>query len=128
MASSKKEFVTRSRQDLAIRKRQNSNVCSRQPLTVDLRRVDILNRYLMHPFIVDIGRCEGRCPPNYVIKSNSSDRGMMLSLYQIALGIANPLATCVPQKMTPLSILYWEESEVKLHHVPGIIIKSCFCE
>lgn len=128
MASSKKALSTRSLRDHVIRRRQTSNACLKKKLTVNLRYIDIFNRYLVHPFIVDVGRCEGGCPADDVIKSNSSQRGIMLSLYQTALGMANPLATCVPQKMIPLSILHWEDSEVKIRYVDDIIIQTCFCE
>ncbi|KAE8619495.1 hypothetical protein XENTR_v10009813 [Xenopus tropicalis] len=99
------------------------------------RRVDMIvnfedigwGNWIVYPKKYNAYRCEGACPIplNETFKpTNHAYMKSVVKLYQPEK-VECPL--CVPIKMSPLSMLYYEGDEVVLRHHQEMIVEECGC-
>ncbi|KAG7228000.1 hypothetical protein INR49_005621 [Caranx melampygus] len=73
-------------------------------------------------------RCEGSCPGPLGEDLNPTNHAYMQSLlkHYHPDRVASPC--CAPTKMSPLSMLYYENGEMLLRHHEDMIVEECGCQ
>ncbi|KAG8441200.1 hypothetical protein GDO86_006809 [Hymenochirus boettgeri] len=101
-------------------------LCRRVDMIVDFKDIGWGN-WIVYPKKYNAYRCEGACPIplNETFKpTNHAYMKSVVKLYQPER-VECPL--CVPLKMSPLSMLYYEGDEVVLRHHQEMIVDECGC-
>ncbi|NP_001079265.1 nodal homolog precursor [Xenopus laevis] len=101
-------------------------LCRRVDMIVDFEDIG-WSSWIVYPKKYNAYRCEGACPIplNETFKpTNHAYMKSVVKLYQPER-VECPL--CVPVKMSPLSMLYYEGDEVVLRHHQEMIVEECGC-
>ncbi|KAK2824257.1 hypothetical protein Q5P01_021432 [Channa striata] len=114
------------------RRRQWGNTqhrgCSRRNLRVDFADIG-WNEWVIAPKAFDAYYCAGTCgfPMSKVVRpSNHATIQSIVRAVGIIPGVPEPC--CVPEKMTPLAVLYQDESRNPVLKVyPNMSVQSCSC-
>ncbi|KAH0623545.1 hypothetical protein JD844_006416 [Phrynosoma platyrhinos] len=126
---------------------QDSSLLSLEELELRhlCRRVDFLisfekigwNSWVIYPKQYNAFRCEGTCPVPLNDDFQPSNSAYMQILEKNAFLFQSvlkyhypervPAACCVPVRLSPLSLLYYEEGRVSLGHHEDMIVEECGC-
>ncbi|XP_066303631.1 bone morphogenetic protein 3-like [Branchiostoma lanceolatum] len=103
-------------------------VCSRRPMRVDFADIG-WSDWIISPKAFDAYYCAGTCdfPMSKVMKpSNHATIQSIMRTVGITSGVPSPC--CVPDKLSSLSILYFDENRnVVLKVYPNMSVESCAC-
>ncbi|XP_053564158.1 inhibin beta B chain-like [Bombina bombina] len=108
---------------------QNSNLCCRKDYYVDFKDIG-WDDWIIKPEGYQINYCMGLCPMHM-----AGAPGMASSFHTTVLNLikANNIQTavnscCVPTKRSPLSMLYFDRSNIILKtDIPDMIVEACGC-
>ncbi|KAK2921912.1 growth/differentiation factor 10 isoform X1 [Channa argus] len=102
--------------------------CSRRNLRVDFADIG-WSEWVIAPKAFDAYYCAGKCgfPMSKVVRpSNHATIQSIVRAVGIISGVPEPC--CVPEKMTPLAVLYQDESRNPVLKVyPNMSVQSCSC-
>ncbi|XP_061692148.1 growth/differentiation factor 10 [Syngnathoides biaculeatus] len=102
--------------------------CSRKNLRVDFADIG-WSEWVIAPKAFDAYYCSGTCGfpmPKVVRPSNHATIQSIVRAVGIISGVPEPC--CVPERMSPLAVLYQEESkDLVLKIYPNMSVKSCSC-
>ncbi|XP_061645541.1 growth/differentiation factor 10 [Phyllopteryx taeniolatus] len=102
--------------------------CSRKNLRVDFADIG-WSEWVIAPEAFDAYYCSGTCGfpmPKVVRPSNHATIQSIVRAVGIISGVPEPC--CVPERMSPLAVLYQEESkDLVLKIYPNMSVKSCSC-
>ncbi|MEE6479241.1 hypothetical protein FKM82_012184 [Ascaphus truei] len=102
------------------------NLCRRVDMSVDFERIGWGN-WIVYPKKYNAYRCEGACPIPVEESFKPTNHAYMQSLVKLYQPERVECPSCVPVKMSPLSMLYYETGEVVLRHHEEMIIEECGC-
>ncbi|CAL1599682.1 unnamed protein product [Knipowitschia caucasica] len=102
-------------------------LCRRVDLQVDFNRIG-WGSWIVFPKRYNAFRCEGECPGPLGGYLNPTNHAYMQSLFQHFQPerVASPC--CAPTRMSPLSMLYFENGEMLLRHHEDMIVEECGCQ
>ncbi|XP_056153665.1 nodal-related 2 [Lampris incognitus] len=101
--------------------------CRRVDLHIDFNKIG-WGSWIIYPKKYNAYRCEGACPSPLGEDLHPTNHAYMQSLlkYYHPDRIISPC--CAPTKMSPLSMLYYENGETLLHHHEDMIVDECGCQ
>ncbi|TNM89618.1 hypothetical protein fugu_003852 [Takifugu bimaculatus] len=73
-------------------------------------------------------RCEGECPTPLDESFNPSNHAYMQSLLRHHHPHRVSCPSCVPTRLSPLSMLYFESDDLTLRHHEDMIVEECGCQ
>ncbi|XP_056425737.1 nodal homolog 2-A-like [Hyla sarda] len=101
-------------------------LCRRVDMIIDFSKIE-MGSWIIYPKKYNAYRCEGACPIplNETFKpTNHAYMKSMLKLYQPER-VECP--SCVPIRMSPLSMLYYEGNDVVVRNHEEMIVEECGC-
>ncbi|XP_030611608.1 nodal-related 2 [Archocentrus centrarchus] len=101
--------------------------CRKVDLLVDFNLIG-WGSWIVFPKKYNAYRCEGSCPSPLRVDLNPTNHAYMQSLLKHFHPdrVASPC--CAPTKMSPLSMLYYENGEMLLRHHEDMIVDQCGCQ
>uniref|UniRef100_UPI0037E7DDF6 nodal-related 2 n=1 Tax=Semicossyphus pulcher TaxID=241346 RepID=UPI0037E7DDF6 len=120
-----REQTARSLQ--ASKRGSEKSLCRRVDLHVDFNQIG-WGSWIIFPKRYNAYRCEGSCPGPLGEGLNPTNHAYMQSLlkHYHPDKVASPC--CAPTKMSPLSMLYYENGEMLLRHHEDMIVDECGCQ
>uniref|UniRef100_H2YIY2 TGF-beta family profile domain-containing protein n=1 Tax=Ciona savignyi TaxID=51511 RepID=H2YIY2_CIOSA len=116
-----------TRETPKIETNQRAPHCRRVKFEIDFERIG-WGSWIVHPKKYDAYRCEGHCGTPIISDATPTNHASIQSLLASRrpdLGIPQPC--CVPTKLAPLSILYYEDGEVKQREHEDMVVTECGC-
>ncbi|XP_078135953.1 nodal-related 2 [Sander vitreus] len=111
----------------ASKRGSEKSLCRRVDLHVDFNQIG-WGSWIIFPKRYNAYRCEGPCPGPLGEDLNPTNHAYMQSLlkHYHPDRVASPC--CAPTKMSPLSMLYYENGEMLLRHHEDMIVDECGCQ
>lgn len=121
-----RRMTTVDRNNLSERTRK-FNPCQRVPFQVDFERVG-WNEWIIYPKRYQAYRCEGHCNVGTLMVQSPTNHAFLQGFFSVArpeLGIPEPC--CVPSKLRPLSLLYFENGDIVKRDHEEMVVEECSC-
>ncbi|XP_072050669.1 nodal-like [Amphiura filiformis] len=109
-----------------MQKEMESGPCRRVPMEVDFQRVG-WEQWIIYPKNFNAYRCAGRCTGYLDSDDNPSNHAILVGLLRIRDKRRAPAPCCVPTKLSPLSILYFEKGSIVMKNHEDMIVQECGC-
>ncbi|KAF3704324.1 Nodal -like protein Nodal-related protein 1 Xnr-1 [Channa argus] len=120
-----KEQTARS---LQVYKRETENsLCRRVDMYVDFQKIG-WESWIVFPKRYNAYRCEGTCPGPLGENLNPTNHAYMQSLLKHYHPDRVAETCCAPTKMSPLSMLYFENGEMLIRHHEDMVVDECGCQ
>ncbi|XP_056627184.1 nodal-related 2 [Triplophysa dalaica] len=103
-----------------------STLCKRVDMHVDFNQIG-WGSWIVFPKKYNAYRCEGSCPNPLGEELQPTNHAYMQSLLKYYHPNRVPAACCAPTKMSPLSMLYYENEELILRHHEDMVVEECGC-
>ncbi|XP_030650263.1 southpaw [Chanos chanos] len=101
-------------------------LCRKVDMWVDFDQIG-WNEWIVHPKRYNAFRCEGECPTPLDESFNPTNHAYMQSLLKLYHPERVTCPSCVPTRLSPLSMLYYESDDVVLRHHEDMIVEECGC-
>ncbi|XP_069476454.1 nodal homolog 2-A-like [Ambystoma mexicanum] len=101
-------------------------LCRKVDMFVDFEQVGWGN-WIVYPKRYNAYRCEGLCPIPVDETFSPTNHAYMQSLLKLYHPTRVECPSCVPVKMSPLSMLYYENGEVVMRHHEDMVVEECGC-
>ncbi|TWW81944.1 nodal-related 2 [Takifugu flavidus] len=105
----------------------DKTLCRRVDLRVDFNKIG-WGSWIIFPKKYNAYRCEGSCPGPLGEDLNPTNHAYMQSLLKHYHPERVTSPCCAPTKMSPLSMLYYENGEMLLRHHEDMIVDECGCQ
>uniref|UniRef100_A0A8C4ZM74 TGF-beta family profile domain-containing protein n=1 Tax=Gadus morhua TaxID=8049 RepID=A0A8C4ZM74_GADMO len=110
-----------------VRAGGDKSLCRRVDLQVDFNQIG-WGSWIIFPKRYNAYRCEGDCPSPLGEDLNPTNHAYMQSLLKHFHPDRVVSPCCAPTKMSPLSMLYYENGEMLLRHHEDMIVDECGCQ
>lgn len=84
-------------------------------------------KWIMHPKKFNARFCSGVCPSPIDVQYKPTNHALLQTLMRIKRPQSAPLPCCVPIKLKPISMLYFEHDEIVVRHHDDMIASECGC-
>ncbi|KAM7018065.1 southpaw [Tautogolabrus adspersus] len=101
-------------------------LCRRVDMWVDFDHIG-WDEWIVHPKRFNAYRCEGECPSPLDDSFHPTNHAYMQSLLRHHHPERVSCASCVPTRLSPLSMLYYESDDLALRHHEDMIVEECGC-
>ncbi|KAL6114169.1 uncharacterized protein ACO6RY_05005 [Pungitius sinensis] len=101
-------------------------LCRKVDMWVDFEHIG-WDEWIVHPKRYNAFRCEGECPTPLDDSFNPTNHAYMQSLLQYHHPERVSCPSCVPTRLSPLSMLYYENDDLALRHHEDMIVEECGC-
>ncbi|XP_036382147.1 nodal homolog 2-A-like [Megalops cyprinoides] len=101
-------------------------LCRKVDMWVDFDQIG-WNEWIVYPKRYNAFRCEGDCPSPVDESFNPTNHAYMQSLLKLYHPERVTCPSCVPTRLSPLSMLYYENDGVVLRHHEDMIVEECGC-
>jgi hypothetical protein len=109
----------------SIQSKQISGPCSRHDLFVDFNQLSF-GAWVIEPKRFNAGICRGDCPNPLSRLFYPTNHAMLLSLlHERGDSIQQP--SCVPVRLRPLDLLYYDRRELVIKRHQGMQVEECGC-
>ncbi|KAJ8365724.1 hypothetical protein SKAU_G00145550 [Synaphobranchus kaupii] len=108
------------------RRGTTKSLCRKVDLHIDFNTIG-WGSWIVFPKRYNAYRCEGTCPNPVGEDFKPTNHAYMQSLLKYYHPERVPPACCAPTKMSPLSMIYYENGEVLLRHHEDMIVDECGC-
>ncbi|XP_043537636.1 nodal homolog isoform X1 [Chiloscyllium plagiosum] len=105
---------------------RDQSLCRRMDMEVNFDRIG-WGGWVIHPKSFNAYRCGGECPSPLDETFMPTNHAYMQSLLKSFHPERVPCTSCVPVKMSPLSMLYYKNWDVVLSHHMDMIVEECGC-
>uniref|UniRef100_A0A8C1LBW7 Nodal-related 2 n=1 Tax=Cyprinus carpio TaxID=7962 RepID=A0A8C1LBW7_CYPCA len=105
---------------------EKSSMCRRVDMHVDFNQIG-WSSWIVFPKKYNAYRCEGSCPNPLSEDLHPTNHAYMQSLLKYYHPSRVPSACCAPTRMSPLSMLYYENGELILRHHEDMLVEECGC-
>ncbi|XP_043938175.1 nodal homolog [Protopterus annectens] len=103
-----------------------SPLCRKVDMYVDFDQIG-WGGWIVYPKRYNAYRCEGDCPSPVDESFKPTNHAYMQSLLRLYHPNRVPCPFCAPVKLSPLSMLYYENGDVLLRHHEDMIVEECGC-
>ncbi|XP_037536016.1 southpaw [Nematolebias whitei] len=101
-------------------------LCRRVDMWVDFDHIG-WDEWIVHPKRYNAYRCEGQCPSPLDESFSPTNHAYMQSLLRLHHPDRASCASCVPTRLSPLSMLYYESDDLTLRHHEEMLVEECGC-
>ncbi|XP_029916373.1 southpaw [Myripristis murdjan] len=101
-------------------------LCRRVDMWVDFDQIG-WDEWIVHPKRFNAYRCEGECPVPLDESLHPTNHAYMQSLLRLNHPERVSCPSCVPTRLSPLSMLYYENDDLVLRHHEDMIVEECGC-
>ncbi|CAL8247748.1 unnamed protein product [Merluccius merluccius] len=101
-------------------------LCRKVDMWVDFEQIG-WDEWIVHPKRYNAYRCEGQCPTPLEESFQPTNHAYMQSLLRLHQPGRVSCPSCVPTRLAPLSMLYYENDDVVLRHHEDMIVEECGC-
>ncbi|XP_043094633.1 southpaw [Puntigrus tetrazona] len=101
--------------------------CRRVDMWVDFDQIG-WDEWIVHPKRYNAYRCEGECPSPLDESYNPTNHAYMQSLLKLYHPERVTCPSCVPTRLSSLSMLYYEGDGVVMRHHEDMIVEECGCQ
>ncbi|KAM7391986.1 hypothetical protein PAMP_022632 [Pampus punctatissimus] len=101
-------------------------LCRKVDMWVDFDHIG-WDEWIVHPKRFNAYRCEGECPSPLDDSFHPTNHAYMQSLLQHHHPERVSCPSCVPTRLSPLSMLYYESDDLSLRHHEDMIVEECGC-
>ncbi|XP_078421438.1 nodal homolog 2-A-like [Cetorhinus maximus] len=105
---------------------RDQSLCRRMDMEVNFDQIG-WGGWVIYPKTFNAYRCGGECPSPLDETFMPTNHAYMQSLLKSFRPERVPCTSCVPVKMSPLSMLYYKDWEVVLSHHKDMIVEECGC-
>ncbi|CAL9708788.1 unnamed protein product [Knipowitschia caucasica] len=101
-------------------------LCRRVDMWVDF---DVIgwDAWIIHPKRYNAFRCEGACPAPLDESVSPTNHAYMQSLVRHHQPERVSCPSCVPTRLSPLSMLYYDSDDLALRHHDDMVVEECGC-
>ncbi|XP_070761036.1 southpaw [Enoplosus armatus] len=101
-------------------------LCRKVDMWVDFDHIG-WDEWIVHPKRYNAYRCEGECPTPLDESFRPTNHAYMQSLLRHHHPERGSCPSCVPTRLSPLSMLYYENDDLALRHHEDMIVEECGC-
>ncbi|KAK2837247.1 hypothetical protein Q5P01_014459 [Channa striata] len=101
-------------------------LCRRVDMWVDFEQIG-WDEWIIHPKRYNAYRCEGACPTPLDETFHPTNHAYMQSLLRHHHPERVSCPSCVPTRLSSLSMLYYEKDDLALSHHEDMIVEECGC-
>lgn len=127
------EQLSRSKRAIKIKKkkrkmkgRRKRKICQLEDFDVDFNHLG-WGQWVVFPKVFNARICTGVCPSPVAEKFSPTNHAMLQSLMRLGQPKAVPMPCCVPTRLRPLKLLYYEKDEIVVRHHENMVAASCGC-
>jgi len=117
----------KKRREKAWQKKDTTELCKMYDFNVNFDLIG-WGPWIIHPKKFNARVCYGRCPEPISSDYSPSNHVMLQSLMRLKRPLAAPKPCCVPTKLRPLSMLYFEYDDIVVRHHEDMIADACGCQ
>ncbi|XP_010897183.2 nodal homolog 2-A-like [Esox lucius] len=101
-------------------------LCRKVDMWVDFDQIG-WDEWIVYPKRYNAFRCEGECPTPVDESFSPTNHAYMQSLLRLYHPDRVGCPSCVPTRLSPLSMLYYGDEDVVLRHHEDMIVEECGC-
>ena len=109
--------------------KQNKNgteLCKLHKFRVDFDLIG-WGRWIVHPKKFNAKACFGQCPAPITHEYTPTNHAMLQTLMRMKRPLSAPEPCCVPTKLRPLSMLYFEYDDIVVRYHQDMVAAECGC-